>query len=264
MSWKPAVQRVANGLGYAVTKLPPPPINHHEVTRGLAEPELRKIQDRVAEYHQRVRWFHSFDFGHGIEARGFATLPSLSQRVRDLGLDQDLKGASFLDIASWDGFYAFEAERRGAGRVLATDYFCWGHGGWGSKDGFLLARELLKSKVDDREIEVQDLSPETVGMWDVVLFSGIFYHMRDPIEALTAAASVTTDRLIVETHIIPNTTEAFMRYMPRTEGNETSNYWRPTTALVLTLLTELGFRRIDHHVAFDAPEEPHGFFNAYR
>ena len=111
---------------------------------------------------------------------------------------------------------------------------------------------------------MQDLSPETVGIFDIVLFSGIFYHMRDPIQALAAAASVTQHRLIVETHILPNTAEAFMRYLPRQEGNETSNYWRPTTALMLTLLTEMGFARIEHRIVPDAPDAYHGFFNAYR
>ena len=41
-----------------------------------------------------------------------------------------------LDIGAWDGFFSFEAERRGASRVLATDHFCWSGEGWGTKAGF--------------------------------------------------------------------------------------------------------------------------------
>lgn len=266
---KKAIQAAANAAGYQITRHQPPPplLSHHEATVGLTDAAVNDLGFRVDRYSENVGWFHSFDFGRSVVAYGQATLPALTKRVRDLGIEPDLAGASFLDIASWDGFYAFEAERRGAGRVLATDKFCWGGGGWGSKAGFLLARDALKSKVEDRDIEVMDLSPEAVGMFDIVLFSGIFYHMRDPIAALTAAASVASQRLIVETHIISDTADAFMRYVPRTKGNETSNFWRPTTALMLTLLTEIGFPRIEHHVALDDPADPeswHGFFNAYR
>jgi tRNA (mo5U34)-methyltransferase len=266
---KRAVQAVANHAGYEIRRRREPerPLTHHEATRGLDDAAVAELKAKVDLYDEQVKWFHSFDFGNGVVAKGAATLESLSRRVRSLGIEDDLQGASFLDIASWDGFYAFEAERRGAGRVLATDYFCWGHGGWGRKDGFLLARDALKSKVEDKDIEVQDLSPESVGRFDIVLFSGIFYHMRDPIQALAAAASVAQHRLIVETHIIPNQADAFMRYVPRAKGNENSNYWRPTMALILTLLSEMGFSRIDHRIELDNPDyadSTHGFFNAYR
>jgi hypothetical protein len=53
---------------------------------------------------------------------------------------------------AWDGFFSFEAERRGAQRVLATDSFCWDVGGWGTKAGFELARRALGSKVEDKWI----------------------------------------------------------------------------------------------------------------
>jgi tRNA (mo5U34)-methyltransferase len=212
-----------------------------------------------------VGWFHSIDFGNGPVTQGFATAEALSKRLVSLGLEESIAGATFLDIASWDGFYAFQAESLGASRVLATDYFCWGHGGWGTKGGFLLAREIIDSKVEDKDIEVNDLSPETVGIWNIVLFSGIFYHMRDPIKALSAAASVTKNRLIVETHVDHDDIERpIMRYVPRVPGDATSNYWRPNTTMLVTLLRELGFSRIDHKVDIDPDDSTHQFFNAYR
>ena len=78
-----------------------------------------------------------------------------------------------LDIGSWDGFFAFEAERRGASRVLATDSFCWNGDGWGTKDGSI-ARKVFNSKVEDLEIDVLELSPEKVGTFDLVLCLGVF------------------------------------------------------------------------------------------
>ena len=66
---------------------------------------------------------------------------------------------SVLDVGAWDGFFSFEAERRGAARVLAIDSFSWEGDGWGSKAGFELAHEALGSRVESRTIDVLDLSP---------------------------------------------------------------------------------------------------------
>ncbi len=44
--------------------------------------------------------------------------------------------------------------------------FCWSGPGWGTKAEFELAREALSSRVEDREIDVVDLSPETVGVFE--------------------------------------------------------------------------------------------------
>ena len=55
-------------------------------------------------------------------------------------LPGSLAGQSVLDIGAWDGFFSFEAERRGASRVVAADHYSWHGRGWGSKAGFELAR----------------------------------------------------------------------------------------------------------------------------
>ena len=82
---------------------------------------------------------------------------------------------------------------------MAADYFSWHGGGWGSKAGFELARRTLGSKVEDLDIDVMDLSPERVGMFDVVFFLGVLYHLRHPLLALERVASVCRRLLILET-----------------------------------------------------------------
>ncbi len=37
----------------------------------------------------------------------------------------DLRGKSVLDVGAWDGYYSFLAERAGASRVVALDYYTW-------------------------------------------------------------------------------------------------------------------------------------------
>ncbi|KAK0349139.1 hypothetical protein LTR94_034365, partial [Friedmanniomyces endolithicus] len=87
-----------------------------------------------------------------------------------------VKGKTVLDIGAWDGFFSFEAERRGASRVLATDHFCWSGPGWGNQDGFKWVREATGSKVEDLDIDPMQITPEAVGEFDVVLLSGVIYH----------------------------------------------------------------------------------------
>jgi tRNA (mo5U34)-methyltransferase len=228
----------------------------------------------VAVYQQRINQitiaarrrdgFHSLELGNGLFTPGHATLEVLRRQLEWLHFPEDLTGQSFLDLGSWDGFYAFEAEQRGAERVLATDWFSWQGLGWGNKQGFVLAREILGSKVEHMDIDIMDVCPERVGLFDVVLFSGMLYHMRDPIKALQNAASVCKKQLIVETAVgMEDVKEPALAYRPRVRGEEQSNHWRPNPALVNLWLKELGFRKIDYRIDPD-PLGPVGFFNALR
>ena len=153
--------------------------------------------DELKQQVAAIRWFHRIDLGEGMVTPGLDDTAAKLRRVR---LPEDLRGRSVLDIGAWDGFFSFEAERRGASRVLAVDSFCWSGEGWGSKAGFQLARSVLRSKVEDAEMEVLDLAPEKIGTFDVVLFFGVLYHMRHPLLALERVASVTGSHLILETN----------------------------------------------------------------
>ncbi|MBI3801228.1 MAG: DUF1698 domain-containing protein [Deltaproteobacteria bacterium] len=135
----------------------------------------------IREHVKRIEWFHSIDLGHGIVTPG---RDRSSEKLEWIQLPAHLDGCTVLDIGAWDGFFSFEAERRGARRVLAVDSYCWGGEGWGTQGGFNLARRVLSSHVEDCEIEVLDLSPERVGTFDVVLFLGVLYHMKHPQAAL--------------------------------------------------------------------------------
>ena len=85
-------------------------------------------------------------------------------KLARIGLPEDLTGRSVLDIGAWDGAFSFEAERRGAKRVLVTDSFIWQGKGVGSKAGFELARAALGSKVEDMLVDVMDLDPADVAL----------------------------------------------------------------------------------------------------
>jgi len=129
-------------------------------------------------------WFHRIDLGGGIVTPGVDNSPSKLQHIH---LPEDLTGKSVLDIGAYDGFFSFEAERRGARRVVATDQYCWKLTGMGDGEGFKIAHDALGSRVEAKLIPVEEISPETVGVFDVVLFLGVLYHAPDPLRYLRAA-----------------------------------------------------------------------------
>jgi tRNA (mo5U34)-methyltransferase len=190
-----------------------------------------------------LRWYHSIDLGDGIVTRGIDDTPV---RLARLDLPASLAGQTVLDIGAWDGFFSFEAERRGASRVVAADYYSWHGGGWGSKQGFELARRTLGSKVEDVDIDVMDLSPDRIGTFDVVFFLGVLYHLRHPLLALERVASVTRKLLILETVVdlvgINRPAAAF--YPGRELNGDPTNWWAPNVPGLHGMLKDVGFSHV--------------------
>jgi tRNA (mo5U34)-methyltransferase len=191
----------------------------------------------------KINWFHNIDLGNGIVTPG---VDRTQAKLKTLHFPENLSGKSFLDIGAWDGFFSFEAERRGAARVLAVDEYVWAGKGWATKDGFETARRILNSKVEDRLMSVYDISPSTIGQFDVVLFAGVLYHLEHPYLALQNVASVTRELLILETHTdLEWKRRPAMAFYPKGElrGDE-SNWCGLNTPAVKAMLSSCGFSDI--------------------
>lgn len=155
----------------------------------------------------------------------------------------DLTGKTVLDVGARDGYFSFAAERFGASRVLAVDGDTWSEPG--GKRSFERSRNALASRVEDLEIDVLDVSPQTVGSFDVVLFVGMLFQMRHPLLALERVASVTRELLVVETLVDMN----FLRspvaaFYPSERRREKDNWWGPNRAAVLGMLESVGFAKV--------------------
>ena len=198
-------------------------------------------RDQLLQEVQAIPWFHTIDLGQGIVTPG--RVDPQRQTLPRLGLPADLSGKTVLDIGAWDGFFSFEAERRGAKRVLATDSHAW----WSSKRAFELARRALGSKVEDFDIDVMELSPDKIGTFDVVLFLGVLYHLRHPLLALEKVFSVTAHHLILETVTdLTWTSYPVLRFYPADElAGDSSNWFGPNPAAVVGMLKVAGFTRVE-------------------
>ncbi|OFV93990.1 MAG: hypothetical protein A3G76_12885 [Acidobacteria bacterium RIFCSPLOWO2_12_FULL_65_11] len=144
-----------------------------------------------------IEWCHPIDLGGVVTRPEWHVRRRFARRLKFLDLPADLTGKSVLDIGSWDGFFAFECERRGAARVLAIDTYAWDQFGM---DGFLLAHDVLGSKVEYRRLAAEEIDRVTIGTFDLVLMLGVLYHLRSPIAVLERVRTVTSGTLVVETH----------------------------------------------------------------
>jgi tRNA (mo5U34)-methyltransferase len=197
----------------------------------------------LAQQVREIRWFHTIDLPGSIRTPG---LDDPARRLPRLQIPSDLRGRTVLDVGAWDGFYSFECERRGAARVVAADSFAWNGENWSSKAGFELARRALRSQVEDVELDVMDMSPARIGTFDLVLFLGVLYHLREPLTGLARVASVAASELIVETHVDALWTRrpAMCFYPGTTLGHDPTNWWGPNPAAVCAMLREVGFSEV--------------------
>jgi tRNA (mo5U34)-methyltransferase len=147
---------------------------------------VEEIQARV----DAIKWFHDWPIVPGIKTRGMS--PML-ERAHYFQIPEDLSGKRVLDIGCAEGYFTFLAESRGA-EVVAID-------SW-PRQGFFLAHEVLGSRAEFHHASVYDLDPEKFGLFDVVFFFGVYYHLKNPVLALERIASVTKEWALIESQIM--------------------------------------------------------------
>jgi len=162
-----------------------------------AEPNSMTVSEWQTEI-DRIRWYHEFDFGNGLRARNLHPSAPVCRRIWKFiakHLDQiDFHGKSVLDIGCWDGYWSFDAQRRGAKEVLATDDVTQN---WSGGEGLKIAKQLFQSSVEiNQEMSVYKLS-SLQRKFDIVLCLGVFYHLVDPFRALAEIRHCCHDKTII-------------------------------------------------------------------
>jgi tRNA (mo5U34)-methyltransferase len=148
-----------------------------------------------------------------------------------------LDGMRVLDIGAWNGCFSFECERRGAADVLAI----------GPEPaectGLAVLRDYLGSRVRYQLGSVYDLDPQRVGRFDIVLFFGVFYHLRHPLLGLDNIRRVCGQTLYFESELLPDHGAApIMQFFARDElSGDYSNWFSPNVVAVGQMLFSAGF-----------------------
>jgi tRNA (mo5U34)-methyltransferase len=160
-------------------------------------------EEILTELKRLEPWFHRIDLGGGLYTKTESVMGEPVdhplgpwQTIQKL-LPGSLSGKTLLDVGCNAGFYAFEAKRRGAQRVLGVD---------GQRQHIrqgLFVRKVLGLDVEFRRLNVYELNAQTVGQFDITLALGLLYHLKHPILALENLYQVTKDLLVIETAIMP-------------------------------------------------------------
>jgi tRNA (mo5U34)-methyltransferase len=205
-------------------------------------------------------WYHRIELPGGVVTPGWAPLDPAKYGVPD-----DLSGEAVLDVGTWDGYWAFEAARRGAAAVDAIEDFSDTCGALANADRssafatFDLCHQALGygSRVVRACESIEDFSVE--GQYDRVFLFGVLYHLRSPLRALDNCkrAMKPGGWIHIETAILdhtrsPHTGEphnpqgCYAEFYPRDEfGKNHSNWWVPTLNCVCSMLEAAGFTNIE-------------------
>ena len=222
----------------------------------LAPPKSGMGKETILrEISQVPFWWHSIELGCGVITpghQGGADDPWVSHRILDiLDLPRDLTSKSVLDIGAWDGFFSFEAEKRGASRILAIDNFYRlkkeGKHLDSKIKGFQTAKKILCSNVEYKIMDVYELDPDVVGRFDITLFLGVFYHLKHLLLALERISSVTNDMLVVESYFINKWgNEPVAQFFEGEElDRDPTNWWGANSACIEAMIRSSGFKRVE-------------------
>jgi SAM-dependent methyltransferase len=205
-------------------------------------------------------WFHTFALNGDADlyAPGYAR----DHRYRIPALPGDFGGLRVLDLGTFDGFYAFLAEARGASRVVAIDneqYVKWVEARWGIElvggEGFRAIHGLLGSEVEYRRLdgfELDRLDEE----FDFAFCCGILHRVEAPRRLLEVLHRriAPGGRALLETYGVfadPRDGDPVHRYAPgEVYPDDEYVYWGFTEGGLNLLAQEAGW---DGFELFDAP-----------
>jgi 2-polyprenyl-3-methyl-5-hydroxy-6-metoxy-1,4-benzoquinol methylase len=163
------------------------------------------LQERLAQY----KFYHVIQLAEGISTPGDRRhLPAQRLVLEDLR-NLDLRGKRVLDVGCRDGLFSFEAERMGSSEVIGIDNDL-------SRPAVEFLIPFFGSAVKMVEMNLFDLDADTFGLFDVVIFAGVLYHLRYPFWALRILRDVLREggQLLIETAIWHGDRHHAMLYCP--------------------------------------------------
>jgi tRNA (mo5U34)-methyltransferase len=211
-------------------------------------------------------WYHSIELPGGLVTPGYFDTRRAAEAIP---MPASLEGRRCLDVGTFDGFWAFEMERRGAAEVVAIDVFDGRRWDWpltttaasfeafaGPRrdqrhGGFELAKEALGSSVDRRDVSVYELDPAEQGEFDFVYLGSLLLHLRDPIRALERVRSVCAGEVLVVDAVDVGLTLRTRRPVATLDGIGRPWWWKPNAA---------GFRRMLEAGGFEVIQGPSRFY----
>lgn len=206
-----------------------------------------------------VDWYHTIDLPGGVVTPGVYDHRPL---VAHYGLPENMGGWSALDVATFDGFWAFEMEKRGAS-VKALDLPRLSHidlpppmkelllaEGLDREmgHGFALAVEALGSSVERLWGNIYDLDPSKIGKFDFVHTADVLLHLERPLDALRAVRSVTAGEALIVDSFDPDLEDPSGKSLTQYLGGWwTATWWLPSLQTLAQMVIDAGFSDVTVH-----------------
>jgi tRNA (mo5U34)-methyltransferase len=217
-------------------------------------PAQKALHVKIAE----IDWYHSIELGHGVVTPGLFDHTPLLQHYH---LPENLEGMRILDVAAYDGFWAFEFEKRGAAEVVAMDIDTWNEVDIPPRiraiaprekleektgSGFKIAKNILGSKVQRKILSVYDLSPEKLGMFDIVFCSDLLLHLMNPVKALQNIHSVATGyAYIVDVYSPEFGDDDSNSNLSYVGGSDRMVWWQFGLGCLSKMIKDVGFKEVE-------------------
>ena len=223
-------------------------------------------------------WYHTLDLGGGVVVEGSVDVRPFVARA----LPPSLAGRRCLDVGTFDGFWAFAMEERGAREVVGIDVddpadlehpplrrtsnlTTFAASGVVPGEGFRLAAAARGSSVRRVGCNVYDLDVDAVGgPFDLVLVGAILQHLRDPVRALENVRRVLAPggrAVLVETVSVRNTLlhprTPVGEFRPAMPDNRFT-WWVPNLSLLRAWPTAAGMPPVSRRPVLHRPLRGNG------
>ena len=216
------------------------------------------LQEQIGAYGP---WFHNMNVGGVATAPDhfLGDFPAVKWRHIETAIAPDLSGKTVLDIGCNAGFYAQELYKRGASRVVGID-----------TNERYLEQARFAAKVNQCDIEFRKLSvyqlEQLDEVFDLILFLGVFYHLRYPLFALDRVVEKLAGQLFLQSLLRPSARDypvlpaaadypfaeqhvfanepgfPRMHFIEESFAGDPTNWWLPNGACVEAILRSSGLK----------------------
>lgn len=204
------------------------------------DPEYREATQQQVDKLLRGTPYHTLQLPDGTIITGLISIESLKERIASFPIPSDLRGRNLLDIGAASGWNSFEMLRRGAS-VTAVDCVEF--------EELTALRELFIPRIEYILLDVDELSPATIGTFDFVLFFGVLYHLRHPLRSLEKVCTLTKETAFVESFVCDPvgalSDSCSLEFYENDElGGQIDNWFGPTAKCLVALCRSAGFVRV--------------------
>ncbi len=194
-------------------------------------------------------WYHSFNLADWLKIEAIHDSDSVLASLDQLGFPRDFSGKTVLDVGCNAGYYSFVAKARGANRVVGVelDPHCVQQAEYLSN---LLGLDAEFINDDAHGIDA------SLGTFDIVICTGLMYHIADPTNVLSKLSTVCTDTILIESEFLLDPALTSMaRFIEGTYMDDPTNWWIYGPQCLEGMVREAGFQSTEYKGFY---REPHG------